>query len=147
MKFGIPFMNPRYRQTPRTDARYCAWTAETFDDDHYCTGAGTVTGPIGSLSCPESRRLRVAAKYVGVSSRCVARGSGFGEGRRESHVRIQTRRMKSYGSRTCWLESLSNLARHRPSAICRRWTLEVHADRPQLAAFGPLVPASPPPPA
>ena len=39
--------------------------------------------------------------------RSVVRGSGFSEARRESHIRTQTRRMKSYGSRTCGLESPS----------------------------------------
>ena len=39
----------------------------------------------------------------------LVRGSGFSEARRESHIRTQTRRMKSYGSRTCGLESPSNL--------------------------------------
>ena len=48
-------------------------------------------------------------KGVGVYIRSVVRGSGFSEARRESHIRTQTRRMKSYGSRTCGLESPSNL--------------------------------------
>ena len=47
---------------------------------------------------------------VGIGDESVVRGSGFSESRRESHIRTQTRRMKSYGSRTCGLESPSNLA-------------------------------------
>ena len=60
----------------------------------------------------------MASSKSELSWRTVSRGSGFGEARRESHIRTQTRRMKSYGSRTCGLESPSNLAHPRGA-----WTL------------------------
>lgn len=49
----------------------------------------------------------MASSKSELSWRTVSRGSGFSEARRESHIRTQTRRMKSYGSRTCGLESPS----------------------------------------
>jgi hypothetical protein len=52
----------------------------------------------------------MASSKSELSWRTVVRGSGFGEARRESHIRTRTRRMKSYGSRTCGLESPSNLS-------------------------------------
>jgi len=56
-------------------------------------------------------------------SRSVARGSGFGEARRESHTRTQTRRKQQYASRASQTELRSNLARRSACRVSpiRRW--------------------------
>jgi hypothetical protein len=69
--------------------------------------------------------------------RSVVRGSGFSEARRESHIRTQTRRMKSYGSRTCGLESPSNLeSLHSMSRWDRRHSRSLRRSERERRAFG-----------
>ena len=70
----IRCLNPRSRRGSRRDASSRVWRRDQLGDDSCSAGGGTVTCPSGSSSSRWSRRARVAAQYLGASSRYLSRG-------------------------------------------------------------------------